>query len=63
MPDAFSVRAPVTYAGVRGIADRVERLTVQDSIGVVTLTPSDDPPDPGGFPSYRHWRADRPLRE
>ena len=62
MPDAFAVRAPVTYAGVRGIADRVERLTVQDSIGVVALTPSDDPPDPGGFPSYRHWRADRALR-
>jgi len=62
VPDAFSVRAPVTYAGVRGIADRVERLTVQDSSGVVALTPSDDPPDPGGFPSYRHWRANRPVR-
>ena len=29
---------------------------------LVALTPTDDPPDPGGFPSYRHWRADRPVR-
>jgi hypothetical protein len=62
LPESFAVRAPVTYAGVRGIADRVERLTVQDSIGLVALKPTDDPPDPGGFPSYRHWRADRPVR-
>ena len=62
LPESFAVRAPVTYAGVRGIADRVERLTVQDSIGVVALKPTDDPPDPGGFPSYRHWRANRPVR-
>src|SRR4051794_1625776 len=61
-PAAFAVRAPVTYAGVRGIADRIERLTVQDSAGAVTLTPTDDPPDPGGFPNYRHWRANRAVR-
>jgi len=60
---AFSLRAPVTYAGVRGIADRVQRLTVSDGAGPVPLSsPVDDPADPGGFPYYRRWRAERPVR-
>ena len=60
---AFALRAPITYAGVRGIADRVERLAVRDDAGPVPLSsPVDDPPDPGGFPYYRHWRAERPVR-
>ncbi|HSQ28499.1 MAG TPA: hypothetical protein VLN49_01540, partial [Gemmatimonadaceae bacterium] len=60
-PRALSLRAPVTYAGVRGIADRVQHLTVRDSIGDVPLEASDEPADPGGFPNYRHWRATRPV--
>lgn len=59
---AFSLRAPVTYAGVRGIADRVERLTVRDSGGDVALSIEDEPPHPGGFPNFRHWRAERAVR-
>ena len=60
---AFVLRAPITYAGVRGIAERVERLAVRDDAGPVPLSsPVDDPPDPGGFPYYRHWRAERPVR-
>jgi hypothetical protein len=58
---ALSLRAPITYAGVRGIADRVQQLTVRDSIGDVSLEASDEPADPGGFPNYRHWRASRTV--
>lgn len=58
---AFSLRAPITYAGVRGIADRVQRLVVRDAIGDVPLALTDEPADPGGFPNYRHWRATRPV--
>src|SRR5512146_64862 len=60
-PRALSLRAPITYAGVRGIADRIQRLVVRDSIGDVPLEASDEPADPGGFPNYRHWRATRPV--
>ena len=59
---AFSVTAPITYAGVRGIAERVQNLEVKDPAGVITLRVEDDPPHPGGFPHYRHWRADRPVK-
>jgi hypothetical protein len=55
----FSLTAPVTYAGVTGIADRIERLVVRDGAGAVPLTTEDDPAAPGGFPYFRHWRADR----
>ncbi|MGH7615613.1 MAG: hypothetical protein ACREPM_00115, partial [Gemmatimonadaceae bacterium] len=60
-PHAFSIRAPITYAGVRGIADRVEQLVVRDSLGDVPLERSDEPAHPGGFPNYRHWRARRAV--
>ena len=60
---AFVLRAPITYAGVRGIADRVERLAVSDGAGPVPMSsPVDEPADPGGFPYYRRWRAERPVR-
>jgi hypothetical protein len=58
---AFSVRAPITYAGVRQIADRIDSLAMRDATGAVPLTTSDDPTDPGGFPFYRHWRASRAV--
>jgi hypothetical protein len=57
----FSVRAPIVYASVGGIADRIERLEVRDSIGVVKLDTLDDPVNRGGFPYYRHWRATRDV--
>src|SRR5688572_1875573 len=56
---SFSVKAPVTYAGVRNIADRVDSLTIVDGNGPLALRVEDDPADRGGFPYYRHWRADR----
>ena len=57
----FSVRAPVVYASVTGIADRIQQLAVRDSAGSVPLTTQDDPVNRGGFPYYRHWRADRAV--
>src|SRR5262245_10893531 len=50
----FSIQAPITYASVTGIADRIEGLEVKDAGGIVPLTVADDPLNPGGFPYYRH---------
>ena len=60
--DSFTVTAPVVYAGVRGIADRVKDLVVRDTLGTVELRSEDEPPTPGGFPYYRKWRASRAVR-
>lgn len=60
---SFSVRAPVVYASVTGIADRIQDLEVSDPTGTVPLTVHDDPVDPGGFPFYRHWRAERAVTD
>jgi hypothetical protein len=57
----LSVRAPITYAGVRQIADRIDSLVMRDASGNVPLTTRDDPTDPGGFPFYRHWQATRAV--
>ncbi|WP_374469968.1 hypothetical protein [Phenylobacterium sp.] len=57
----FSLSAPVVYAGVPGIADRVRDLVVTDSQGQVPLTSSDDPAAPGGFPYFRHWKPARAV--
>lgn len=57
----FSLSAPVVYAGVPGIADRVQDLKVTDAAGEVPLTSSDDPAAPGGFPYFRHWKAQRDV--
>ncbi|MFN8572059.1 MAG: hypothetical protein U0132_08385 [Gemmatimonadaceae bacterium] len=66
LPDSarqgFSLSVPITYAGVTGIAERTQRLVVRDADGDVPLRVDDDPPDPGGFPSFRHWRAQRAVR-
>lgn len=65
LPDSvaqrFALNVPITYAGVPGIAERTQQLTVRDAGGDVPLTVVDDAPDPGGFPFYRHWRAARPV--
>jgi hypothetical protein len=60
--ETFSLDAPITYAGVPGIADRVQNLQVRDADGVVSFRIEDDPVNPGGFPFYRHWRAQRRVR-
>lgn len=63
VPDAaaFNLSAPVVYAGVPGIADRVQDLKVADGSGEVPLVSSDAPAAPGGFPYFRHWKAQRPV--
>lgn len=58
---AFSLTAPVNYAGNPGIADRVEGLVLRDRHGVVPLRVQDDQANPGGFPYFRHWRAERAV--
>jgi hypothetical protein len=55
----FSVQAAITYPGVPGIADRIEKIVVRDDSGNVPLARQDDPARPGGFPYFRHWRAER----
>lgn len=57
----FSLSAPVVYAGVPGIADRVSDLRVTDASGEVAMVSSDDPAAPGGFPYFRHWKAQRAV--
>lgn len=57
----LSLSAPVVYAGLRGVADRVGDLTVTDAQGVVPLVASDDPAAPGGFPYFRHWKPTRAV--
>jgi hypothetical protein len=57
----LSFRAPIVYASVAGIADRTDSLRVRDASGEVPLTIENDPVNRGGFPYYRHWRAQRAL--
>jgi hypothetical protein len=58
---ALDLRSPIVYAGRTGIADRVKDVVVRDATGVVPIKVEDDPADKGGFPFYRHWRAERPV--
>ena len=62
-PDSgpLSITAPIVYAGVPGIADRVEGLQVTDRDGTVPLSQTDDAANPGGFPYFRHWKAERDV--
>jgi len=60
--ERFTLSVPITYAGVRGIAERVQDLVVRDEEGDVPLVAEDEAPHPGGFPHYRRWRAQRRLR-
>jgi hypothetical protein len=59
--NGFSVSAPITYASVTGIAERITDLAVRDASGAVPLDIKDDPVNPGGFPFYRHWAAARTV--
>jgi hypothetical protein len=49
----FSMRAPITYAGIDGIADSLEQIELRDADGAVGLVIKNDEPDPGGYPYYR----------
>src|SRR5678815_2265178 len=39
----FTIRAPIVYASVSGIADSIQDLAVRDAKGVVPLRHEDDP--------------------
>ena len=58
----FSLKVPITYAGVPDIALHTEQLSVRDARGEIALTITDDAPNPGGFPFYRHYRAARAVQ-
>ena len=60
-PDSLTLVAPIVYAGVTGIADRIERLEAKDREGSLALAANDDPAAPGGFPYFRHWRPMRRI--
>ncbi len=66
LPDSvarrFSLAVPITYAGVTGIAERTDGLSLNDADGNVPIRIEDDPAAPGGFPYFRHIRAGRPVR-
>jgi len=57
----LSLHIPLTFAGISGIADSVENLSVRDAKGAIELQKSDDPPDAGGFIFWRRWKASRPV--
>src|SRR5262245_28246449 len=57
----LSIRAPIVYASVAGIADSIQDLAVRDAKGVVPLRHDDDPVNPAGFPYFRHWRGERDV--
>lgn len=59
--EPFTLRAPVIFAGVDGIADRVEDLRVTDEKGEVGLEQTDDQADAGGFMYWRKWKTTRPT--
>ncbi|MEO7962914.1 MAG: hypothetical protein ABIT38_03295 [Gemmatimonadaceae bacterium] len=56
---ALTLMAPIVYAGVTGIAERIEGLEVRDTIGVLSTVVSDDAVAAGGFPYFRHWQFSR----
>lgn len=53
--------APIVYPGVPGAADRLTDLVIEDQAGPLAMTVTDDPAVPGGFPYFRHWKAERPA--
>ena len=59
---SFSLTVPIMYAGVPDIALHTEQLSVRDARGEIALTITDDAPNPGGFPYYRHYRAERAVQ-
>lgn len=60
-PAPFSASAPITYASVTGIADRIMDIAARDAAGPISLSVKNDAVNPGGFPFYRHWVAERSV--
>ncbi|MFT4077553.1 MAG: hypothetical protein QM647_18650 [Asticcacaulis sp.] len=60
--ERLSFSAPVVYAAVTGVADRITDLKVSDVDGGVDLIIDEDKAAPGGMPYYRHWRARRAVK-
>lgn len=58
----FTLKIPVVFGGVRGIADGVKDLVVGGESGAVRLDQTDDAPDASGFVYYRRWQAAQPIR-
>ena len=54
-------RAPIVLNNLPGIADRISGFRVDDAIGAVLMTRSDDSADASGFGYYRHWRTARSV--
>lgn len=61
-PATLSLRVPIVYAGVSGIADHMDSLIARDGDGPLPLGSTDDPPAPGGYPYFRHYRSTRPTK-
>ena len=57
----LSFSAPIVYAAVTGVAERIKDLEVADAAGAVPLEVADDKVVSGGFPYFRHWRAKRAV--
>jgi hypothetical protein len=54
-------RAPIVLNNIPGIADRIAGFRVDDSIGAVLLTRTDDSADASGFGYHRRWRTARSV--
>ena len=58
----LAITAPIIYPGAWKVAERIKDLKVTDADGEVPLAATDDPAQPGGFPYYRHWKAQRAVK-
>ena len=54
-------RAPIELNNIPGIADRIRGFRVDDSIGAVLMTRTDDSVEASGFGYSRHWRTARSV--
>ena len=54
-------RAPIVLNNIPRIADRITGFRVDDRVGAVLLTRTDDSADASGFGYYRRWRAARSV--
>jgi len=54
-------RAPIVLNNIPRIADRITGFRVDDGIGAVLLTRTDDSADASGFGYYRRWRTARSV--
>lgn len=59
----LSLRIGIVYVSRGGIADRVDSLVMHDALGDVALEVDNDAEDKSGYTYYRHWRAERAVRQ